>query len=316
MRSSMFLVQPTVIDHAYIDDKGRVAGGSFNPNFVISGEVDEKEKVVVDFSSVKKKLKSIIDDRETGFDHKLWVLRNWSNFEISELDEHTYSITTPAVRLITPRNAVKVLDLADSYCPAEIGVELMLHLQGALRQSYPGVNIDVEVHNESRMQLMHMAPRMVEGQVWCADMFTYVHGLKDSTSWGCQNCNHGHLSFVQLFYTIDENLRFVGHQDPRELAREISEYLDGSIFIYEANLVRAQEGNVSSYISIEYTAERGTFKAEYDPTKLKVRVLPTETTVEYLVEHVLEVFGDRLREAGVTRIYLSEGLSKGAMAKL
>ena len=68
---TMFFSQPTVIDHAYIDQEGRVVGGSFNPDFLVTGEIDPKEKVVIDFGTGKKQIKALIDHKEFGYDHKL-----------------------------------------------------------------------------------------------------------------------------------------------------------------------------------------------------------------------------------------------------
>ena len=79
MRSTMFLSDVTVLDHAYIDDSGFIVGGSFHPCFNVSGEIDGTEQVVVDFSAIKKQIKALIDSKETGYDHKLWIIEGFSN---------------------------------------------------------------------------------------------------------------------------------------------------------------------------------------------------------------------------------------------
>ena len=55
--SIRFLTHVSCVDHAYIDNNGCVVGGSFHPNFIIGGTPDPVEKVVVDFSTVKKDVK-------------------------------------------------------------------------------------------------------------------------------------------------------------------------------------------------------------------------------------------------------------------
>jgi hypothetical protein len=50
--------------------------------FALSLQIPSTEKVVVDFSTVKKSIKEIIDHKETGFDHKLWVIEGWSKCEV------------------------------------------------------------------------------------------------------------------------------------------------------------------------------------------------------------------------------------------
>ncbi len=309
MRSNMFLVEPTVIDHAYIDTMGRVVGGSFNPDFIIGGEVDPVEKVVVDFSTVKKKIKALIDDRENGFDHKLWIIKNCSNarYELSD-DGQRIRIATPYVDLSLPRNAVKILELATCYTDSEIGAEFSSYLRKELNQAYKGVNVSVSVVNKARPQLMG---RDMDGRPLFATahaMFTYVHGLKDSTSWGCQNNSHGHLSFVQVFAQESS----AAHLKLQGVASRIANYLDGTVFINRANLVSTHP----HLHEIEYTTERGLFKAKYDDQSIRVVILDTETTIEYLVEFVLSVFRTELEKAGVHALYVSEGLSKGAMVIL
>lgn len=310
MESKMFLVQPTVIDHAYIDHDGCVVGGSFNPDFVIGGKVDAKEKVVVDFSTVKKTLKAHIDDREQGFDHKLWLMPGYSKYQVEHVSPDMLCIKTPNVQLDLPRNAIKVLPHAVAYTEEEIEVELFLYLQECMGRSYPGIDIDIRVHNSAIPQTITPNPQTIAGLGSHIETFTYNHGLKDSTSWGCQNIAHGHLSFLQVFY---ERGRIGDTVNPIGLCRSISEYLDGTTFVYTDNVVPSKEPGV---VTMEYETERGYFRAEYRRYGHKVVVLDTETTVEYLVSHVRDVFGERMRNARIRKLFLSEGLSKGAMVEL
>ena len=310
MRSSLFFSQPTVIDHAYIDNFGMIIGGSFNPHFVVTGEVDDVENVVVDFSTLKKQLKAYIDDQHSGFDHKLWVIQGWSKLDIFErkvtdwTDDDRYSIVTPYVDLDVPANAVRVLTRATDYSPDEIGADLCRYLKIRLNQGYPGVDLDVEVHMARTPQLFDQVD---SGLKTCNAQFSYVHGLKDSTSWGCQNNSHGHLSFIQLFYD-----KHAPDAPVYGLCADIASYLDRTVFINEANVTHA--GDIG--VAISYTTiDRGMFKALYSKD-VKLVVLPSETTIEFLVEHVLSLFKEQLQEAGVKRLYLSEGLSKGALANL
>lgn len=80
--SSIVFCQPTVIDHAYIDRFGRVIGGSFNPDFVATGDLRDGEEVVADFSFGKKLIKDLIDSKSVGYDHKLWIMVGESQCDI------------------------------------------------------------------------------------------------------------------------------------------------------------------------------------------------------------------------------------------
>ena len=110
--AELFLSDLTVVDHAYIDDSGNVVGGSFNPTFYVAGNVDPVEQVVVDFSTIKKDIKNIIDSRLIGFDHKLWVIDGYSNVNTlswnslsHDTDATQVEIETPTTKLSIPESA-------------------------------------------------------------------------------------------------------------------------------------------------------------------------------------------------------------------
>jgi hypothetical protein len=146
------------------------------------------------------------------------------------------------------------------------------------------------------------------GESLAKSTFTYVHGLKDSTSWGCQNISHGHLSYLILqsgnTYNVGSNIS--------QLAADICDDIDKAVFINTENIVRDD----SDSITIEYTTPRGVFKATYSKSAYNTIVLETETTVEHLVEYVCAKYERELQEAAVQIVYLSEGLSKGACITL
>lgn len=108
--SSMFLRNVTCIDHAFVDNRGFIEGGSFHQEIIVTGEVDEHEQVVVDFSSVKKQIKAIIDAKETGFDHKLWIIKGWSDCQVIDLENGYVQVVTPHHTLVAPWNALKIVE--------------------------------------------------------------------------------------------------------------------------------------------------------------------------------------------------------------
>lgn len=294
-KSTMFLNQISVVDHAYIDATGAVIGGSFNPDFIVSGDIDPVEKVVVDFSTIKKDIKAIIDAKEDGFDHKLWVMNPYSNAAVIDTEDGYVEVLTPKVVIRCPKNAVKVFE-AYAYTSEEAGFAIGNWVEEKLKQQYPSIGI--ECYNNIEAHTIHFNGGFNDSMK--PSFFTYVHGLKDSTSWGCQNIAHGHLSFIQCFPPSVEGIR---------VQQRIAAELDGVIFVRKEN-IKFHEGDV---LAIEYTTPRGTFTAAYDVTMVKVCVLDTETTIEFLAAHIGEVYKEMLEAAGVTRIFVSEGLSKGAV---
>jgi hypothetical protein len=290
-KSTLFLSDLTVVDHAYIDHRGNVVGGSFNPSFFVSGEVDPVEQVVVDFSAIKKQIKQIIDDKEFGFDHKLWFIGGYSKGTLTLVDGGSALVTTPTTSLGMPTNAVKYIENG-IYSTDAIGQHMGQLVEDELRKLHPGINITVKCVNNVNCH--------VPTGTTAVAMFRYAHGLKDSTSWGCKNIAHGHLSYLQLLPDSPQ---------ARSLASAIAADLDDTIFIFDANIVE----NTNVHLAIEYTTEaRGRFYGMYDKAAYKLVVLPTETTVEHLVDYVANKYSTALEDASVEMVLMSEGLSKGA----
>lgn len=291
--SCMFLSNVSIVDHAYIDERGNVVGGSFNPSFMVSGEIDPVEQVVVDFSAVKKQVKAAIDHKEYGFDHKLWFIQGYSNGELTQ-QSNQYKITTPTTVMTMPIDAVKVIPNG-VYSVEDIGNHFAELVERELRVLHPQVNITVTCVNS--IDCHTPTPERTRS------MFRYAHGLKDSTSWGCKNIAHGHLSYIQLLPVT---------ADSGTLVIDIADDLDDVIFVFAENIIYENEYE----LGIGYTTERGKFTAVYSKPAYKLRVLETETTVEHLVEYVVGSYHDRLESAGVKQVLVSEGLSKGAMINL
>ena len=301
--ATMFYAQPTVIDHAYINEKGQVVGGSFQPDFLISGKLDPQESVVVDFGTGKKQLKGWIDHKECGFDHKLWLINGFSDFKLRSYEgvagAEMYQIETPALTLWVPQDAVKLVDAAEGEV---YGSRNACRWIGEVVSEKMGLT--VVARNGGKK---HTVADSRAGQY--AMNFTYVHGLKDSTSWGCVNLAHGHDSFIQATPDAGQGRM----DDVDSLICNISEELDGTIFIKRENVL--YEDSCELTVSFVHN-ERGAFKATYRKDWCKLVVLETETTVELLMEYVLDRWGKQLKDAGAIELFLSEGLSKGAYAQL
>lgn len=295
--STLFLNYITCVDHAFIDFSGRVIGGSYHPNFEVTGKVEEKENVVIDFSKVKKQLKEFIDHKETGFDHKLWFIPGYSEGDVIRVDDNRVEIVTPAVHLKMPDNAVKVFNTEyDRSFIDTIEQEFNEYLTRHLKIAHP--NLNVSVKTEITSQPFAQRPDYT--------MFRYSHGLKNSSSWGCQNHSHGHLSFAEFEWNSSKD------SSNRIAVLDAVRMMDNTLFIFRENIVAEND----DYIQIEYTTCRGTFWAQYNKSLMKYQILETETTIEHIVNWFVEKNRALLESAGVERVYISEGLAKGAMVKL
>jgi len=295
----MFLNNITAIDHAYIDDQGRIIGGAISPTMFVSGEVDETEKVVVDFSTVKKSIKHIIDAKYSGFDHKIWIIEGYSNCLVYDFGETNNVIATPLLRIDLPIDAIKMITVPFDGVDYKNSVLIQMEreLDAELELMHPGVNISVSVDfDESFIGNPQMDTPMMP--------FRYTHGLKGSTSWGCQNIAHGHLSYLAAATTKP--------LETEMLLQKIAADIDGTIFVWEDNLTFTEEA-----VTVSYTTDRGSFEMIINNDYAAECVVPltTETTVEFLAEAIANQYRDQFVAAGVTQLFVSEGLNKGAVAE-
>lgn len=314
--SSIFLNNVSVVDHAYIDNNGCIKGGSFNPNFIVSGKPNPIEKVVVDFSTIKKDIKKYIDQHiwdiyQNGFDHKLWIIEGFSAYEkIDILETKTTKkgttkqwllIKTPAIEISLPADAVRFISKTDekdipAYNLEYIGKKFQQHVQTYLEQQYP--NIEIEVHCVNTFDL-HKTFSKAKPYI-----FHYVHGLKDSTSYGCQNIAHGHRSFIHAETNLFGDV----------FLEKIAKDLDHSIFIRAENVISADD----QWLTIGYkTPLRGKFHMKINTEKHKVIILPTETTIEFIVNFIKNYYERKnFKRGGISTIYVSEGLTKGSLTNV
>lgn len=315
--STIFVNEPTIVDHSYIDQDGRVIGGSVNPSFHVSGTVTEDENVVLDFSKAKKQLKAVIDDNDNGFDHKCWILFGWSNVTSvmrTDTKEHVradvlltgdepdmpLAVTTKHIQICGPKSAFRFMSVkANATSKSQTIYEAArVSMEEWLKLNMPEFDFRV---------LMHANP--VPSTVQNHQLFRYVHGLKHSSSWGCQNIAHGHLSFVDVE---------CGPTDPelvKQILTTIAKTLDNTIFISAENYSESPAGYSHD---ISYQSDvRGEFTMSiWKQAKQKFVVLETETTIEHIIEYVAAAFETQLKLINATHLYVSEGLSKGAVLKL
>lgn len=310
-QSCLFLNDLSCVDHAYIDDNGCIVGGSFNPCFEVSGTPDPIEKVVVDFSTIKHDLKEMIDAHsfifnKNGFDHKVWIIEGFSNISWMRMEGNskysTVVITTPAMTLSVPGDAVKIIPRVEGITPHYtkdyIGAAMEDYLQPLLEKKYPNININVACTNSASI---HTPTHNVAHNAY---RFRYVHGLKDSTSYGCNNIAHGHGSFIS-----SEN-------DPSGILELIAKELDNTLFVRSENIKLFSTRHLTSELTLAYETPRGLFEMIVDPATHKIVVLNTETTVEFLAQYVKERYGSLMKTSGMSSFCISEGLSKGAVETL
>lgn len=279
MRKSIFLNDVTCIDHGYLNDQGFIEGRSFLLDVIVTGDIPDSnaEQVVIDFSKCKKLIKQCIDDNETGFDHKCWV----KDYQYEDLLDGYIEIKSNSTQAVVPKNAIKETNNFES--------DIKNQLESFLQSKYPDIDITIEIKLKDYIEESEY-PRVY---------FNYSHGLKNSSSWGCQNLLHGHTSFIELYSDTHIDTRLLDDFDKVSL-----------MFIYKDNIIFDKNG----IMIISYVTERGTFhlnidKNKYDSFGIYVIILDTETTIENLIDYVERI----VKTSSTNWLKVSEGLQKGAV---
>ena len=273
----------TSLDYATLDEDGRVIGGSLLIGGTVSGDIEENEQVVIDFGTAKKRIKAIIDDKENGFDHKLVIPKEI----VDPQGDEQVEFETQLWKVSVPRNALKIIETR------QLMNELTAYVNEELKKEFPSV----QVHLTASTNVQSLFGFDREGP---PSYFSYVHGLKASTSWGCQNIAHGHLSYVQV---DGPALNMCRH-----LESTIALTLNDSIFAHKENVVH----NDDNTVTVKYETERGKFEMTTKHCKhvsQNLVIYDKETTIENLVENIFKTY---IKVPGYN-LLVSEGLSKGAI---
>ena len=94
------------------------------------------------------------------------------------------------------------------------------------------------------------------------------------------------------------------------LIDKIAQELDNTVFVWNENYNACVDGP-----TIKYNCSRGEmYMCLCSPSANdKVTLLDTETTIENIVNYVEEKYRKQLLEVGTHTLFVSEGLSKGAV---
>lgn len=318
MDSTIFLHNVTHVDCAVVNPiTMKPHGLSFVPMFAVSGSTDNEEQVVEDFSSVKKRIKSLIDSKGQGYDHKLLVFRFRDNQQSDALINGNQDFTLNAMEdcgwlVNAPFNAFKAIYI-DEPVDEDKYIDVIAKDMSEYLTRNLGLSVKVIVPPPVPVWPSGLPYLNVKGTYTTHNSFSYTHGLPCSSSWGCQNVIHGHRSFVFLASTkYLQDGEHYGQDVVAEVLQSITSYLDGAYIVCQDHYVRANNTHFIRY----KTKERGSFELRMAADEhTKVIVLPYEPTIENITDHIATVFEEDLAKAKVCTLAISEGLWKGAVVE-
>lgn len=251
----------TCLDYAHVTKTGHIKGKSLNVSVSVFGKITGKESVILDFSKGKKEIKQIIDDKFSGFDHKLVIFPN-SEIKMNMVDNNLCEITSSNFNIRLPYDNLRE---GSSYCINKCIEEL-------LQEKMPEYKFKVSTEEK--------------GFTKSNTYFNYIHSLKNSSAWGCQGV-HGHTSFVEVISSSQELDTL--------LQSHIANMFDGKLIAFKENVVFYDSNKIELEID---TCERGTIFQTFENTPYLI--IDTETTIEYMVQYAVSTFASQLKNKTLT----------------
>jgi 6-pyruvoyl-tetrahydropterin synthase len=286
----LFVRDLTVIDASYLDAERGFVGESYQVDIVIQGSLNE-QSMILDFSSVKKQIKAIID---AEVDHKLLVPHAAENCNVIIEKQRTQVDFK-----LNDNSIIQLKCPNEAYCLLEsetVTIELLeTYLEHVILLQLPEniISLELTLRNEQ-----------IE-----TPYYHYTHGLKKHNG-NCQRIAHGHRSKIDIYINDVYNQALV--KDWANRWRDIY-LLSEEDIIDKSDLSFIVIKNEFDKLCSAYHAPQGYFELLM-PAHL-AEVLPKDTTVEELATYICEEIKKRFTDDKVT-VYAYEGIGKGAIAEL
>ncbi len=280
--AQLFVEALSVIDFSYLHPERGVVGESWIVDLTLDGDLNA-EGMVFDFGHVKKVIKAEID---RDMDHTFVVPTRLPGLSLTESGNSVrVQFARPEAGVMldyqAPSEAITRIDAV------ELSVDIAIRqIRQRLRAALPdnvrdiGIECRTEAHNEA--------------------YYHYSHGLKRHAG-DCQRMIHGHRSRIQV---ETENGRW------RQQERAIATRWQDIYLVTEEDIVGTRDWSGIPCYDMAYEAAQGHFRLTLP--RARCDVLPTDTTVELIAEHLARQCRGETDKPGTVRAY--EGVNKGAVA--
>lgn len=297
---TMFESNLMTINYTFIDPKTLlINGGSLNLDVEVTGK-DRSE--MGSFDTVKDGIKELMNE----FDYKLWILPDhgdkkdalsWygncpSSKRIAFYNHYGFSVVaTPKFTLSCNKNIIKI-------CPFDNLFLLERYIEDYLLESLRANRIIV---NLVKVRLHYTPVLPFSHNAGTQKSFRYVNVM--------ENIVQGYQSWIVF---LD------GYNNPvypdDKFQNKINDEMNGYTFICRDNIISETEFG----ISFESTTNKKYFNMQFSKIDCKYHIIDTETSVENLADWFYKHFKNEIAnmiEKGATKMYFSEGLTKGACVK-
>lgn len=275
--ANLFVEALTVIDCALLDSARGLIGESWIVDLELGGELDD-QGMVLDFGTVKKQIKQLID---AEIDHRLLIPTRAAELSLKETSNSIdveFSSQTGNIIHHSPTEAVCKID---SIKIDQDSVSQFLH-QLLSRRLPSNINsISLGLRNETSDQ----------------PYFHYCHGLKKHGG-NCQRIAHGHRSRIEI--SID------GSRNPNIERAWVKRWRDIYIATTDDETNTGEDAT-----TLQYQSEQGEFYLILNPDR--VYWVDGDTTIERLAQHLADQCKSEFPDSKV-EVRLFEGVHKGALA--
>jgi 6-pyruvoyl-tetrahydropterin synthase len=286
----LFVRDLTVIDSTYLDAERGFVGESYLVDVVLDGLLNE-ESMILDFSSVKKQIKTIID---TEVDHKLLVPVDSEKCSIIEYTERTlvnFELKDGGViQLKSPHQAYCLLD-SETISIEVLEAYLEKIILSKLPENVTGLTVTLSPENIT------------------TPFYHYTHGLRKHKG-NCQRIAHGHRSKIDIFVDDEYSELWVDKWSKRWAdiyLASTSDVIDRS----ELSFITAKSPKPVHCSA--YHATQGYFELLMPASRCEI--LDNDTTVEQLADFICKTIKAQEGDKRIT-VYAYEGIGKGAIVEL
>lgn len=289
----LFVNDLTVIDFSYCCKQRGIVGESWIVDVLLEGELNEMS-MVLDFSVVKKQIKSIIDD---AVDHKLLLPMSNSMITVTAsttqedheyvdvaTDRGSYFLQSPAQAFAKiPTNAIDIKAVTDY---------LTQIIKAQLPNNVSGLTLNLREENIT------------------SDYYHYTHGLKLHDG-NCQRIAHGHRSKIQLFKNNQRD-----HALEKQWCNRWEDIYIASEGdrIAQSNIELSQKAHsllMPEHQYFSYLAPQGRFDIAVPSNVLDV--VDCDSTVELLADFICRQIKQTYPNDEI-KVIAYEGVAKGAIA--
>ncbi len=279
---ALFVDNLTVIDFAYFHPERGIVGESLILDVELFGELND-EGMLFDFSFVKKRIKSCVDNL---VDHKLLVASQHPSVKVVNSPKQlTLELTTSngdVYQHVSPNQAVYQLD-DTSVTAASISHSIHAEISAILPANVTKV-------------ILNLRQESIEG-----NFYHYSHGLKKHFG-DCQRIAHGHRSKIEVWENDHLSTRWSSHI--AQLWEDI--YLATEEDIHDSLTIDDKE-----YWVFQYHANQGLFQLTIP--KHRCYLITTDTTVELIASFLANYIKHKVPTSEI-RVKAYEGVDKGAIS--